>query len=138
MATNQGNQGNQGGKSAKGGTSTRGFASMDPERQRQIASEGGKASHQSGNAHEFTSEEARQAGRTAHQRGKAHEFTSEEARLAGMKSRGGQGARQGDKKQNSQGGAQQSTEGQAPGAQSGSGTNDSSDQTARRSNQTDS
>ena len=36
---------------------------MDPERQREIAREGGKAAHQSGNAHEFTSEEARKAGR---------------------------------------------------------------------------
>lgn len=41
----------------------RGFASMDPERQRQIASQGGKAAHEKGTAHEFTSEEAREAGR---------------------------------------------------------------------------
>lgn len=41
----------------------RGFASMDPEKQRQIASKGGKAAHAKGNAHEFTSEEARAAGR---------------------------------------------------------------------------
>ena len=41
----------------------RGFASMDPEKQREIASKGGKASHQSGNAHEWTSEEAQEAGR---------------------------------------------------------------------------
>ena len=47
-------------------TSKRGFASMDPERQREIASEGGKAAHESGNAHEFTSEEAREAGRQSH------------------------------------------------------------------------
>ena len=45
------------------GKSERGFAAMDPERQREIAREGGKAAHQSGNAHEFTSEEARKAGR---------------------------------------------------------------------------
>jgi len=44
-------------------TSTRGFASMDPERQRQIAREGGKAAHVKGTAHEFTPEEARNAGR---------------------------------------------------------------------------
>jgi general stress protein YciG len=36
---------------------------MDPERQREIASEGGKAAHASGNAHEFDSQEAREAGR---------------------------------------------------------------------------
>jgi uncharacterized protein len=41
----------------------RGFASMDPERVREIAREGGIAAHKSGNAHEFTSDEARQAGR---------------------------------------------------------------------------
>jgi len=44
-------------------TSTRGFASMDPEKQREIASEGGKAAHEQGTAHEFDSEEAREAGR---------------------------------------------------------------------------
>lgn len=41
----------------------RGFASMDPEKQKEIARKGGKAAHQKGTAHEFTSEEARQAGR---------------------------------------------------------------------------
>ncbi|RYF35792.1 MAG: general stress protein [Comamonadaceae bacterium] len=55
MASN--NQGNTGGKS------NRGFASMDPQRQREIASEGGRAAHEKGTAHEFTSEEAREAGR---------------------------------------------------------------------------
>jgi general stress protein YciG len=47
----------------KSGTSNRGFASMDPARQREIASEGGRAAHEKGTAHEFTSEEAREAGR---------------------------------------------------------------------------
>ena len=41
----------------------RGFASMDREKQREIASKGGKAAHQKGTAHEWTSEEAREAGR---------------------------------------------------------------------------
>lgn len=41
----------------------RGFAGMDPAQQREIASEGGRAAHASGHAHEFTSEEARAAGR---------------------------------------------------------------------------
>ena len=40
----------------------RGFAAMDPERQREIASMGGRAAHERGLAHEFTSEEARRAG----------------------------------------------------------------------------
>ena len=44
-------------------SSRRGFASMDPERQRQIASRGGKAAHASGNAHQFNATEAREAGR---------------------------------------------------------------------------
>lgn len=52
----------QGGKQ----TSLRGFASMDKNMQREIASQGGRAAHRSGNAHEFTSEEARAAGRLSH------------------------------------------------------------------------
>ena len=56
---------NQGNKQS-GGTKNRGFASMDPERQREIASQGGKAAHQKGTAHEFTSEEARRAGSMSH------------------------------------------------------------------------
>ena len=46
----------------------RGFAAMSPERQRQIASLGGRAAHQSGHAHEFTSAEARVAGKKRHER----------------------------------------------------------------------
>jgi len=41
----------------------RGFASMTPEKQREIASKGGRAAHQKGTAHEWTSDEARSAGR---------------------------------------------------------------------------
>ena len=52
----------------------RGFASMDRAKQREIASKGGKAAHQKGTAHEWTSEEAREAGRkggmASHQRRK--------------------------------------------------------------------
>jgi general stress protein YciG len=74
------------------GSSNRGFASMDPERQREIASQGGRAAHEKGTAHEFTADEAREAGskggKAAHERGTAHEFDSEEAREAGRK--GGQ------------------------------------------------
>jgi general stress protein YciG len=36
---------------------------MDPQAQRAIAAKGGRAAHQKGTAHEFTSEEARVAGR---------------------------------------------------------------------------
>ena len=42
---------------------SQGFASMDPGKQRKIASKGGKASHRSGNAHEWDSQEAKEAGR---------------------------------------------------------------------------
>jgi uncharacterized protein len=52
---------NQEGK--RNGGSNRGFASMDPQKQREIAREGGRAAHESGNAHKFTSQAAREAGR---------------------------------------------------------------------------
>jgi general stress protein YciG len=52
----------------------RGFASMSPEKQREIASKGGRAAHQKGTAHEWSSDEAREAGRKG-----------------GMASRGGRG-----------------------------------------------
>jgi uncharacterized protein len=45
------------------GKSRRGFASMDPAKQREIASKGGRAAHAKGTAHEWSSEEARNAGR---------------------------------------------------------------------------
>lgn len=46
-----------------GEKSRRGFAAMSPEQQRRIASEGGRASHESGKGHRFSSDEARAAGR---------------------------------------------------------------------------
>jgi general stress protein YciG len=48
----------QGGKK-----SNRGFASMDPAKQRQIASKGGRAAHEKGTAHQFSATEAREAGK---------------------------------------------------------------------------
>ena len=57
-------RGTSGGSSrARGGRSNRGFASMDPNKQREIASKGGRAAHAKGTAHEFNSDEARDAGR---------------------------------------------------------------------------
>jgi general stress protein YciG len=44
-------------------TEDRGFASMDPDRQREIASKGGRAAHKKGAAHQWTREEAQAAGR---------------------------------------------------------------------------
>jgi general stress protein YciG len=44
------------------GPAKRGFAAMDQNQQREIASKGGQAAHLKGTAHEFDSEEARRAG----------------------------------------------------------------------------
>ena len=41
----------------------RGFASMSADRQREIASKGGRVAHEKGSAHEWTPDEARAAGR---------------------------------------------------------------------------
>jgi len=63
MPNNPDNIQDAGSRSQRQASSRRGFASMDPERQRQIASRGGKAAHASGNAHQFNAIEAREAGR---------------------------------------------------------------------------
>lgn len=63
MSNNPDNTQDTDNRSPRQATSRRGFASMDPERQRQIASRGGKAAHASGNAHQFNATEAREAGR---------------------------------------------------------------------------
>lgn len=68
-------------------TSKRGFASMDPDKQRAIASEGGKAAHERGTAHEFTSEEARRAGSMSH--GKRDEQSSSTRKGASRQSGSG-------------------------------------------------
>ena len=44
-------------------TKNRGFASMAADKQKEIARKGGRAAHEKGKAHEFTTDEARQAGR---------------------------------------------------------------------------
>jgi general stress protein YciG len=69
MATNKEAGGKGGSQSAQkagsgssGGPAKRGFAAMDQNQQREIASKGGQAAHQKGTAHEFDSEEARRAG----------------------------------------------------------------------------
>src|SRR5687768_9117278 len=67
----------------------RGFASMDAEKQREIARKGGRAAHEKGTAHEFSSEEARQAGRKGGERvssNRAH--MAEIGRLGGRSSAG--------------------------------------------------
>jgi uncharacterized protein len=59
---------------------------MDAAKQREIASKGGKAAHQKGSAHEWTSEEAREAGRkggmASHRRQEGGEPTSRTERPA--------------------------------------------------------
>ena len=65
----------------------RGFASMDRDKQRDIASKGGKAAHVKGTAHEWTKEEAREAGRKggmASQRRKQQQQTENPAPPTGM------------------------------------------------------
>ncbi|HYO20978.1 MAG TPA: KGG domain-containing protein [Flavisolibacter sp.] len=49
--------------SERKGTANRGFAAMDREKQKRIASEGGRAAHRQGVAHEWSRDEAREAGR---------------------------------------------------------------------------
>jgi hypothetical protein len=97
MATNdQGNkQGGKSGSQQSGDTSKRGFASMDPEQQREIAAEGGRAAHEKGTAHEFTSEEARRAGSMSH---KNDPGRSSQSATPGTSSRSGSGGNKGSAK----------------------------------------
>jgi general stress protein YciG len=92
MATRDENKGQQSGG--------RGFAGMDEDKQREIASKGGHAAHEKGTAHEFTPEEAREAGRKG---GEAVSQDREHMAEIGAKgghashggqSRGGQGGQQ--------------------------------------------
>lgn len=62
----------------------RGFAAMDPAKQRELASRGGKAAQASGHGHQFTPEEARAAG----QRGGAV-VSRDRQHMAAIGSRGG-------------------------------------------------
>ncbi len=108
MATSKEDNKQSGSRGAQGGgTSNRGFASMDPQRQREIASEGGKAAHEKGTAHEFTSEEARRAGSMSHGNRQAAQSS---ARTEGAASK--QGGKQDTRKQESgkQQGSKQGTD----------------------------
>ena len=74
---------------ATSNTRNRGFASMNAERQREIARKGGKAAHEKGTAHEFTSDEARAAGRKGGERVSAdRSHMSRIGRLGGRSSAG--------------------------------------------------
>src|SRR6185312_1488781 len=71
------------------GTRNRGFASMDREKQREIARKGGRAAHEKGTAHEFTPDEARAAGRKGGERVSAdRDHMSRIGRLGGKHSAG--------------------------------------------------
>ena len=66
----------------------RGFASMESEKQRRIASAGGRAAHQRGSAHEFSPEEAREAGRKGGQQtSRNREHMAEIGRRGGGRAR---------------------------------------------------
>ena len=89
MASNNNQQGGNKGNNQSGDTSNRGFASMDPQKQREIASEGGKAAHASGNAHEFNSEEARRAGSMSHKNDGNNQSGNGGNQQSGNSTRGG-------------------------------------------------
>lgn len=61
---------------------------MDRSKQKEIASKGGKAAHQKGTAHEWTSEEARDAGRkgglASHRRRREQRDAGETQEMAGI------------------------------------------------------
>lgn len=63
----------------------RGFALMKPEKQREIASKGGKKAHEMGVAHRWDKDSASAAGRCSQASGRAHRFTTEEAKQAGKR-----------------------------------------------------
>jgi hypothetical protein len=105
MATNQNSN-----------TSNRGFASMDEDKQREIASMGGKAAHESGHAHEFTPEEAREAGR------KGGEAVSQDRQhMADIGRKGGEASGGGNRSGGNQGGGNQGGGSQGGGSQGGGG-----------------
>ena len=62
----------------------RGFAAMDRDRVKEIASKGGKAAHAAGTAHQFSSDEARNAGRKG--------GMAPHVRRGGVRRRAGEGA----------------------------------------------
>jgi general stress protein YciG len=70
--------------------SRRGFASMSPEQQRQIASKGGQAAHQRGVAHQWNADEARKAGKKGGEKvSQNRQHMAEIGRKGGKSSHGG-------------------------------------------------
>jgi hypothetical protein len=68
----------------------RGFAGMDEDKQREIASKGGKAAHQKGTAHEFTSEEASAAGSAQGKENNPGNFANDRDKASRAGRKGGQ------------------------------------------------
>ena len=85
---------NEGGSDSRGTGNVsrktpRGFAAMDPQAQRAIAAKGGRAAHQKGTAHEFTSEEARVAGRKGGEASRGGRRSSTSSTSGGSSNSGG-------------------------------------------------
>ena len=130
MASNNQGGGNKG-NNQSGDTSNRGFASMDPKQQREIASEGGRAAHASGNAHEFDSEEARRAGAMSHKNDGNSQSGS-----GGSSGSGGGGTRGGTPEQHAKAGSQSHKNDDGGNQQSGGNTRGgSSEQHAKAGSQ---
>jgi uncharacterized protein len=99
MASNQDNSANEG---KRQNTSNRGFAAMDPEQQRAIASKGGQAAHEQGRAHEFNSEEAREAGRKGGEAVSRNREHMAEIGRKGGQARGNNNRRESDQRESDQ------------------------------------
>jgi general stress protein YciG len=102
MATSK-ESGKGAGSAQKGsgqGPAKRGFAAMDQNQQREIASKGGQAAHQKGTAHEFDSEEARRAGQKG---GEA--VSRNRAHMADIGRKGGESRQSAHRAANAAGGA---------------------------------
>ncbi|OBU63019.1 KGG domain-containing protein [Stenotrophomonas maltophilia] len=85
------------------GNSNRGFASMDEDKQRDIAAKGGRAAHESGNAHELSPEEAREAGRKGGESvSQDRQHMADIGREGGQASRGGGNRGDGQQQQQQQ------------------------------------
>jgi general stress protein YciG len=93
------------------GTRARGFASMSSEKQREIARKGGKAAHERGTAHEFTTDEARAAGRKGGERVSANR--SHMATIGRLGGKSSAGRRAANAKQQTEAPVQQEAHGQS-------------------------
>jgi general stress protein YciG len=115
----------------KGDTSNRGFASMDEDKQREIASKGGTAAHERGTAHEFDSEEAREAGRKG-----GDAVSQDRQHMSEIGRKGGENSHGASREQHAKAGSQsQKNEGSSSGSDSHSrgGSSDQHSEAGRQS-----